>query len=269
MFFIASKLFWILFRPLTLLMLGLGMGLGLRFTRWRRAGGWLVTLSLVAMIVGEYTTLGAMALLPLENRFPPPTTAPNRVDGIIVLGGAVWSGTVPQARNQVLLTSSAERMTEAVALARRYPEARIAFTGFSGALSPDGWTEAQGAARLFRDLGVDQDRILYEGRARNTAENAVFLRDMVSPAPGQTWLLITSASHMPRAMGTFRHAGWSDLVPWPVDYILPPRVSFGLKKGGGLGVLGQAMHEWIGLLAYWMTDRIPTPFPAPKPPPAG
>lgn len=263
MFFILSKLFGLLFRPLTLCLLGLALGISLRrWTRWRRLGVGLSSVSMMALFLAEYTTLGAMALQPLENRFPPPRQAPAAVDGIIVLGGAVLGGVLPEERNQVQLNAAAERMTEAVSLARRYPYAPLAFTGFSDALLPKGWSEAEGARRFFQSMGVDVGRIVLEGRARNTAENAVLLKESVQPQPGQRWLLVTSAAHMPRAVGVFHKAGWG-VVPWPVDYQVTPRVSFQLVDGGGLRLVSVAMHEWTGLLVYWFTDRTHMLFPEP------
>lgn len=262
MAFVASKVLWVVARPLTALLILLVAGLGLRRLGWRRAGGVLVGGALAALVTLEFTTLGALALLPLENRFPPVRDLPAEVAGIIVLGGAVAGGRLPEQRDQVILTGSAERMTEAVALSRRRPEARLAFTGFSAALRPEGWSEAEGARRLFAALGVDPARLIVEDRARNTAENARFLKDLVAPRPGETWLLVTSASHMPRAVGCFRQAGWP-VLPYPVDYRLPPEVPLALTAGGGLGMAGAAWHEWLGLLAYWLMDRIPEPFPGP------
>lgn len=262
MFFVASKIFWIVFRPLTILLILLIAGLGLRRLGWRRLGGGVVGLSLIALVTAEYTTIGALLLVPLENRFPAVDTLPADVTGIIILGGAVQAGAAAEARNQVLLNGSAERMTEAVVLARRLPRARLAFTGFSGDLFPEGWSEADLAQRFFSAMGIPAGRVVYEAASRNTAENAAFLKAMVTPRPGQTWLLVTSARHMPRSVGCFRQVGW-EVVPYPVDFILPPAPSLRLTAGGGLGVVGTAMREWVGLLAYWLTDRTNSLFPAP------
>ena len=71
------------------------------------------------------------------------------------------------------------------------------------------------ARQLWTGMGVPPERMLFETAARNTHENAVLAHALAKPRPGETWLLVTSASHMPRSVGVFRRAGW-DVVPWPV-----------------------------------------------------
>ena len=265
MFFVLSKVLWFLIKPLTLLLILLVVGLVARRFGWKRSGTVLIGVFFVAIALFEYTSLGALALAPLEARFPAKNDLPADVTGFIVLGGALEAGDRAIGRHQVGLNGAAERMTEAVVLARRYPEARLAFTGFSGALNPKGPSEADLARRFFDSMGVDAARVVYEDRSRNTAENARFLKDMIAPKDSEIWVLITSAAHMPRSVGCFRQAGW-DVLPYPVDYVLGKTVSFQLKpSGGGLGSVNHALHEWLGLLAYRFTDRIPTLFPAPAP----
>jgi uncharacterized SAM-binding protein YcdF (DUF218 family) len=262
MFFVLSKILWTVVRPLTLLALLAVAGLGARRLGWRRLGGGLVAVAALGFGFGEFTSLGILVASPLENRFPVVETLPDHVTGLIVLGGALEAGATAQARGQVLLNDSAERMTEAVALARRRPAARIAFTGFSGALAPEGWSEAEMARRFFSAMGVDPQRVVYEDKSRNTAENAAFLERAIRPGPAETWLLITSAAHMPRAVGCFRKVGWT-VTPFPVDFTGPPGAGLRLITGGGLDDLGHALHEWIGLLAYRLTGRTDTLFPGP------
>ena len=113
-------------------------------------------------------------------------------------------------------------------------------------------------------LGLEAGRVIYEERSRNTAENAKFSRDIARPQPGETWLLITSAFHMPRAVGCFRRAGWN-VVPYPVDYMTDgdyqtaPPGSF----SAGLGSLDGALHEWMGLALYRLSGKTDALFPAP------
>ena len=70
---------------------------------------------------------------------------------------------------------------------------------------------------MLERLGLAAGRVIYEERSRNTSENAEFSLAIARPQPGETWLLITSAFHMSRAVGSFRRAGWN-VVPYPVDF---------------------------------------------------
>jgi uncharacterized SAM-binding protein YcdF (DUF218 family) len=90
-------------------------------------------------------------------------------------------------------------------------------------------------------------------------------RDLVKPKPGERWLLVTSAWHMPRAIGCFRRAGFK-VEAYPVDRPARPIAEELLPSrtlAGGLHQTDQAIHEWIGLGAYWVTDRTSELLPGP------
>jgi len=168
-----------------------------------------------------------------------------------------------EAHGMPALNEAAERMTTFVALAQRYKEARLAFAGGSGLLMHGHLYEADVAKQLFEQLGMSRP-VIYDNRSRNTYENAVLLRDLVSPQPGEIWILITSASHMPRAVGIFRKLGWPVLA-WPVAYKTAhtPSVEYQEALPARLGELDWAAHEWIGLIAYWLLGRTSELLPGP------
>ncbi len=121
------------------------------------------------------------------------------------------------ARGAVALNDAAERITATAELARRYPDARIIFSGGTSSLVFDAPAEAPVAVKELEALGVAHDRITAEEQSRNTIENAVFSRLLADPKPGERWLLVTSAYHMPRAIAAFRAAGFP-IEPYPVDW---------------------------------------------------
>ena len=263
MSFTASKVFWLLVQPGNFLVGLLAIGLLLVWIGWRRTGFWLAGLAALAFVAIPVLPVGAWLLAPLENRFPSIAEPPERVDGIIVLGGS-FRLTLTEDRGQVALNETAERITGVIALARRYPEARVVFTGGNASLVPGRLTESDAAARLFAELGLDPARVEFEKRSRNTFENAVYSRDLVKPRRTETWLLVTSAYHMPRAVGVFETVGWR-VLPYPVDYRTTRSngVVFGGGLTGGLVNTGFAVHEWLGLLAYRMMNRTQRLFPGP------
>lgn len=259
MTFVISKLSWPLLQPLGLLLLLLLSGAALSWTRWWRAGRRLVGLAALLALGLGVLPVGPALLAVLEQRFPRPDL-PESVDGIIVLGGAIdaraWALTGRPALNQ-----AAERMTEAVMLARRYPGAPLVFSGGSGMIFDPDLKEAPAALMLWRELGVDPGRIVLEDQSRDTWENAVMCRDLVQPQPGERWLLVTSAFHMPRAIGVFRALDW-DVLPYPVDHRADPEdVRPGL--GRPFDAARWALHEWLGLVVYRITGRIASLFPGP------
>lgn len=260
---LISKLLWFPARPGHFALLIGALGLALIW-RGRHFGRWLVLACLTFFFLLIVTPISQLVLLPLEDRFPRPAEAPQHVDGIVVLGGAVDQN-ITEARGIPAINGAAERMTETVALARRFPEARIVFTGGQGSLVHGGLTEADVARQFFESLGLSGPRMIYETEARNTHQNAVLSRQMVQPKPGEIWLLITSASHMPRSMGVFRKAGWQDIIAWPVNYRTGHSFAalYDAPFPERLGQFEWGFREWLGLIAYRLMGRtdeiLPTP----------
>lgn len=219
----------------------------------------LGTLGIVAVMIFPFDQ---WALAPLENRFPSSLDTP-RYGGIVVLGGALETG-LTQDRKRVSLNSAAERLVDFVALARTYPGARLVFTGGPMPNRANGPPEALGARALFESLGLPAERVTFESQSRTTHENAVLTYALINPTPGQTWLLVTSASHMPRAIGAFRKAGWN-VIAYPVGYKTFVNSQLRATRGFGerMALLDLAAHEWIGLLFYRLTGRGNELFPAP------
>lgn len=256
MFFTLAKVFWFVVQPLGAILVLLVLTVMALLAGWRRAGATFAVLALAITFISGWTSFGAMALHPLESRFERPEPPPGDVAGIIVLGG-FFEGAINLARGGYELNSSADRIVEAAILARRYPDARIVVTGGSGSLVLDGEADGATAPRLLEALGVERERMLMEDRSRDTYENAIFTRELVDPQPGETWLLVTSAFHMPRSVGLFRKLGL-EVLPWPTDYRTTGRASLGLdftQPSMNAQLMTTALREWTGLLFYYVAGR--------------
>ena len=264
MFFPLSKILGFFAIPSNLVVsIGI-LGLLLLSTRFARAGRTLAFASLIVLAILGLSPVGNALIIPLEERFPRWDATRGAPDGIIVLGGAI-SPDVSSARDEVALNEAAERLTVVAELVRRYPDARIVFSGGSGALIYDEGAEAPLAQRLLESFGIPRARITLEDRSRNTVENAVLSKAIAQPKPGERWLLVTSAHHLPRAVGVFRKAGFP-VEAYPVDWrtrgpedALRPFASV----GDGLRRSDTAVREWVGLAVYWLTGRSAELFPAP------
>ena len=271
MFFYIAKGLWFLLQPSTLIALLIGYGAILIWTGWARWGRRFVTIGAILLLLAGLSPLGNALILPLENRFPrADLDNPTAPTGFVVLGGAE-DRLVGTARQVPALNESAERLVEAAMLARRFPEAKIAFSGGNAGIFYQSGTEAEGAQSLLTALGVSEDRLILEDESRDTYENAEFLKEKLSKdgalGPGKRWLLITSAYHMPRAIGAFRKAGF-EVEAWPVDYRTRGRADLTRpfdKVSEGLRRVDVAAREWFGLVAYWLRGRSDALFPGPRP----
>ena len=264
MFFYLAKILGFFALPSNaLIVLGL-VGVAIAVLRGGRAGGRLIVASLILLAIFGFSPLANALMVPLEQRFPPWDESRGAPAGIIVLGGA-FDTVVAATRDDIPLTDAAERMTASAALARKYPQARLIFTGGVGTLVYDGPTEGELARRFYTSLGIAADRIAIEEESRDTAENARFTWTLANPKPGERWLLVTSAYHMPRSIGAFRRVGFA-VEAYPVDYRTRgsedlarpfPSLGEGLRRGD------IAVREWIGLVAYRIAGRTADLFPGP------
>jgi uncharacterized SAM-binding protein YcdF (DUF218 family) len=230
-----------------------------------RTGRSLVSVGLLCLALIAVLPVEQWALRPLEQRFPAPADL-GQVDGIVVLGGAM-NAVLSADRNAPETNDNADRMFAFAALARRFPNARLVFTGGPLPSLPAGPKEADWAKALFASLGIDESRVIYEGESRTTAENAQFTARLIHPATGERWLLVTSAFHMPRAIGAFRGVGLN-LIAYPVGYrtfLGPVLHPYSLVEK--LHLLHYAAHEWFGMAVYRARGQMPDIFPAPMPPP--
>lgn len=254
--FIASKLLAFATQPLAwvlVLLLGSLLCMSVRRT-WGQRLGWA---ALGVLLVQGWEPLPDALLRQLETQYaePAPQSGVQQYAGVILLGGALESSYVWQGHHQSALNDAAERMTVPVALLRQNPQLRLLFTGGEGELFAQGLSEAERAKVFFDSMGVSAQQVMYESASHTTYENAVLSAKLPGVNPAQPWLLLTSASHMPRAMATFRHAGWN-VTAYPVDYrtgTKTPWTQYSLANGARKW--HTALHEIAGLLAYRLAGR--------------
>jgi uncharacterized SAM-binding protein YcdF (DUF218 family) len=264
MFYYVSKIVWFFLTPSNALVALAIVGLVLMQTRWAVAG-WRVTAAAVAgLLVAGLSPLGNALMLPLEERFPAYADDGAAIAGIVVIGGT-FDTEATNVHGQMALNETGERVIAIGDLARRYPGAKIIYAGGGSEFTPDTTPEATLVENTIAQLGLAADRVVYERKSLNTFENAVYAKEIAAPKAGERWLLVTSAFHMPRAMGVFRAAGF-EVTAYPVDYRTAGSASL-LRPfafvGEGLRRTDIAAKEWIGLGAYHVAGRTEDVFPGP------
>lgn len=266
MFFFLSKTLGTILLPVNFL-IGMGvLGAVLLSTRRAALGRRLLVASVLILALCGFSPIGKWLLLPLEQRFPPWDPSRGAPNGIVVLGGGIDPDR-SAAHGGAAFTHSADRIIATAELARRYPNARIVYSGGNANLvADDSAREADFAMSALESLGVAKERLTAERTSRNTVENAEFAKAVAQPKPKERWLLVTSAYHMPRSMGLFRKAGFA-VEAYPVDWRLRGKRSawmFSSVALEGLERTDIAVREWMGLVAYWATGKTDAFFPSPE-----
>ena len=264
-FWILSKLFWTLASPEKVVLILLFAGTVFIWTKRQKLGRGLISIATLTLLVFTLLPINIFLMKPLEERFPVPTQLPENLSGIIVLAGPE-KPMVTWARGQPSFAEGAERLTTFVALARRYPQARLIYAGGSGALTQHGHGTTETARMLFKQLGLNSDRVLFDTKARNTFENAVNSFNLIGQQAEGDWVLITSAFHIPRSVGIFRKVGWN-VIAYPVDYQTSGKLNYDWNIGSLYNFLefSRGLHEWLGLIVYRVTGKTSALFPKPAP----
>jgi uncharacterized SAM-binding protein YcdF (DUF218 family) len=252
-FFFLSKIFWVIIRPETLLLLLFVFGILFHRLRWPKLPFRLLASATLLLVVIAIFPLGDAFLAPLERKYSAGPSI-DQVAGIVVLGGgeadiqsSVWG--LP------MTGEAGERFLTAFTLAQQHPQALVLFTGGSGRLL-GGKSGADIAEDIFLGAGLPGERLILEHASRNTAENATMSLELAPDHVEGDWLLVTSAFHMRRAVASFCAAGWKNIVPWPTDYRTGGFVDrIGWNFALNLNDLNTGVREWIGLAAYSLTRR--------------
>jgi uncharacterized SAM-binding protein YcdF (DUF218 family) len=265
LFFVISKTVGYMLLPSNFL-IGLGLfGAILLLTRFDRLGRRLMATALILLAICAFSPLANFLLYPLEQRFPKWDSSRGDPDGIIVLGGPL-DADLSAAHGVPVVSGGADRIIGAATLAHRYPNARLVYTGGSPNLLHNDAKEADYATALLQGLGIAKSRLTMERQSRNTRENAEFTKEIVKPKPGERWLLVTSAYHMPRSIGLFRKAGFK-VEAYPVDWKVGTQedlLKYYIVASNGLQLVDIGAREWLGLIAYRLAGGTDTLLPGPE-----
>lgn len=253
MFFILSKLLWFVVQPSHVIIWLAVVTAVLLFCHRVRPARWFAAATAALLLVLGCSPIGYWLMQGLENRYSRPANLPP-VDGILILGGGNDT-TVLQSRHVYGQDRAMARLVSGYVLARRYTAAKVVFSGGSGELNDQTISESVAAQDILQGLGLSPSRLILEGKSRNTWENFVFTKRLVQPKSGQTWVLATSAFHMPRAMGIAKKAGWP-MLPWPTDYRTTTATRYHFENvPENIDLADGAVREYIGLLAYRLSGK--------------
>lgn len=264
LFFGISKLAWGILSPINLIIALISIATILLWFNQQRLAKLLLTFCLIINLPLLFYPVSDSLIYPLENRFQKPEIMPDNIDGIIILGGGE-NLKISASWQHAEMGNGADRYLAAAVLSRQYPNDPVIFSGGSGFLRYQSTEkEAHIAHQLLTEHGIEQQRIIIESQSRNTYENFLLLKAILPKVDGQ-YLLVTSAYHMPRAVGIARKQN-INVIAYPVDYRSTSEINRQLDFDlfSHFEVLEPAWREWIGLVVYFLTDKIDTIFPKPK-----
>lgn len=250
--------------PLGLIWLLLGAALLLkRKPAWRRAA---LLLALALIWVGGNRWVATGLVRSLEWQYLPPDPLP-QAEAIVVLGGGTLPALYP--RSTVEIGGAGDRLIYAAHLYHRGAAPHILVSGgYIAALSERSAPASEDMAELLVMLGVPETAIWQEAESRNTYENAFYSRAFLEERGIDRIILVTSAFHMPRAVGLFRAQGM-DVIPAPTDYsvtqagweqLWQPNLTAQLfnffPDVSNLDDTTRVIKEYLGILLYRLRGEI-------------
>ena len=255
--FLLKKIISPMLTPLSVSLLIALVGLlFLWFTRRQKTGKVLLTISTVFLGLLSYDAVSDMLAKPLEEKYPPIRSFEKIQDvkWIVVLGGG--SGVDPGLPSSTYLCeASMARLSEGVFIHNRLPQTKLILTGRSGFQGFTPVAEVMGDVAV--EWGVDRDDMVIENQAADTKDHVIYVKEIVG---SDEFILVTSASHMPRAMALFRKHGMEP-VPAPTDYMAKEREG-GVTPGdffpnaGALEKAERVIHEYLGMVWAKLRSQI-------------
>ena len=255
MSFFLSKFLWYFINPFALFIFLFCLSFIFLILNKTKIYVILFSISFIYILFISIFPIGKFGIYLLEKEFHTRTEYPYKIDGILILSGAT-NPYLSNEYNSIEINGSAERLIESVFLINKHKEAKIIFSGGSGSINFNKLTHSKIAKKFFEKMNVDNGQIIYENKSRNTYENIVFSKKIAMPKKNESWLLVTSAFHMKRAILIAKKQNWK-LIPYPVDFYQPKQISFkpSINMFSNLSTFQMAFHEWLGLFSYYILGR--------------
>lgn len=240
--FLLKKIVGELMNPLSIGLFMAFVGLMALYLERLRAAKQLLSLSFVWIALLSYGPVSDMLVRPLEQTHPALLDTPVGIDYILVLGNGHKSDAVLPISSQVSATAL-KRLNEGIRHYYRLPGSKLIVSGYKGLYDPN--THASMQKKMALSLGVDADDILMFETAKDTVEEAMMMKKIVGEKP---FILVSSATHMPRAYQIFTELGLHPIAA-PTDYdAVGDSEWVHMPKGDALQGSEKAFHEYYGLI---------------------
>lgn len=240
--FLLKKVVGELMNPLSIGLLITFVGLTALYLERLRAAKQLLSLSFVWIALVSYGPVSDMLVRALEQSYPALIETPVGIDYILVLGNGHKSDAALPISSQVSATAL-KRLNEGVRHYYRLPGSKLIVSGYNGLYDPN--THAAMQKKMALSLGVDADDIIMFETAKDTVEEAMMMKKIVGEKP---FILVSSATHMPRAYKIFTSLGLNPIAA-PTDYYAVGESEWvQMPDGSALQGSEKAFHEYYGLI---------------------
>lgn len=255
MSFYLSKTLWLILNPFNIFILLTLFSILLFLFSIKRLSIIIFLINFSILLTISIFPIGNYLVYIIEKEFHLHTKVPDHIDGILILGGST-NAEMFQEYGQISLNGSAERLVESVDIIKKFKGSKIIFTGGSGILNRPDLGHVQVAKLFYKKMGINLKRIMFENNSKNTFENIIFSKKMAEPNKNEIWLLITSASHMKRALLIGEKNNWY-FTPYAVDFLNEKNFKFrpNFKLLSNLNSFQKGLHEWLGLISYYLLGR--------------
>jgi len=244
--FLLKKIVAPLFFPIPLILGILFLGLFLVWlTRRQKTGKIVVLIGIVFLGILSYGAISDPLLRPLEYQYPPLLSLENiqNIKWIVVLGGGHTSDPKLPITSQ-LSEASLIRLVEGIRIHNGLPKSKLILSGGSVF---EKISNAQVLADVAIAIGVKKEDLILEDVSKDTEDEARLIQEIVGQ---EQFILVTSASHMPRSMALFKKLGMNP-IPAPTDYLVKEsqEISPGMfyPSVNGLCKAERAFYEYLGL----------------------
>ena len=255
MSFYLSKILWIIINPFNIFLFFIFSGFIAHFFFRHSFYKLAYFFTIFIFFITAIMPTGRYMFYQLEKKFHSETLLPEKIDGILILAGAT-NPSLTKEFNQIHIGESVERLIESIQLHKKYPTAKFIFSGGSGSLIPQDFTHADVAKKFFIQQNINVNKFIFESRSRNTFENILYSKEIISPSPNENWILVTSAFHMVRALNVAEKLDWK-FIPYAVDFHVSKQFSWkpSINFWNNMTAMQFASHEWVGLISYYLMGR--------------
>jgi len=255
MSFYFSKILWLIFNPFNVFIFNIFLTIILFYLRFKKLSKYIFLINFIFILLISFFPIGNYLIHKIEKEYHSYKSVPEHVDGILILGGAT-NPLIFKEYGQISLNGSAERLVESVEIIKNFKNSKVIFSGGSGIIKRPDLDHSQVAQYFYEKIGLDIDRFVFEDNSRNTYENILFSKKIANPKVNEKWILITSASHMKRAMLIAENQNWN-IIPYAVDFktLRKFKIRLNFRLLSNLNSFQEASHEWLGLIAYYLMGR--------------